>query len=118
MPAIAIHPPDHQYDLLFETLIHQHGADAVCAAFLLVHGRRALRTYNLTHGRNADVLVPLLTDAVGNWADNHGADRGTVSTAADPLVAHLMAAEHRASRDSANDASGHAKHHPGPHQKQ
>lgn len=93
MPAIAIHTPDTHYDLLFETLTRRYGADAVCAAFLLVHGRRALRAYNNARGRYADVLVPLLTDAVGTWADSHGTDRGTVSQAADALVAHLLAAD-------------------------
>ena len=128
MPAIAIHPPDNHYDTLFETLIHQHGADAVCAAFLLVHGRRALRAYNLTRGRYPDVLVPLLTDAVGTWTDTSGTDRDTVSRAADSLVAHLLAADslvahllasdYLRSVDATNDPSGHAQHQLGPPQKQ
>lgn len=118
MPAIAIHPPDNHYDTLFETLIHQHGADAVCAAFLLVHGRRALRAYNLTRGRYPDVLVPLLTDAVGTWTDTRGTDRDTVSRAADSLVAHLLASDYLRSVDATNDPSGHAQHQLGPPQKQ
>lgn len=103
---------------MFETLTHQHGTDAVCAAFLLVHGRRALRAYNLTRGRYPDVLVPLLTDAVGTWTDTRGTDRDTVSRAADSLVAHLLAADYLTSAVPANDPSGHAQHQLGPPQKQ
>ena len=85
MPAIAIHPPDPRSDLLFTTLTRQHGADHACAAYLLVHGRRALHAYNHTHGRNLDVLVPLFIAAVGAWVDEHAGDRAIVSKAADQL---------------------------------
>ena len=112
VPAIAIHPPDSHYDILFETLTHQHGADAVCAAFLLVHGRRALRAYNLSRGRYADVLVPLLTDAVGTWTDTKGGDRAAVSLAADTLVAHLLAADYSRSSEPANDTISTSWAHP------
>lgn len=118
MPAIAIHPPDNHYDILFETLTQQHGSEAVCAAFLLVHGRRALRTYNTSRERYDDVLVPILTDAVGTWADKNGTDRATVSQAADTLVAHLITHGHRLNADTTNEPPGRLSPHIGPPQKQ
>ena len=118
MPAIAIHPPDNHYDILFETLTQQHGSEAVCAAYLLVYARRALRAYNTSRGRYADVLVPLLTDAVGTWAYKNGTDRAKVSQAADTLVAHLITYGHELNTDSANETPGCLSPQLGPPQKQ
>lgn len=85
MPAIAVHPPDPHSDLLFTILTRQHGADQACAAYLRVHGRRALHAYNHALGRELDVLVPLFTAAVGAWVDERAGDRTIVSRAADQL---------------------------------
>ena len=118
VPAIAIHPPYSHYDSLFQSLTHQHGADAVCAAFLLVHGRRALRAYNIALGRHAELLVPLLTDATGAWVDARGGSRDAVSIAADTLVGHLLLADHVRSTGAVNESAGQHQHQAGPPQKQ
>ena len=118
VPAIAIHPPASHYDSLFQSLTHQHGADAVCAAFLLVHGRRALRAYNNALGRHADLLVPLLLDATGAWIDARGGSRAAVSIAADTLVGHLLLADHVRSTGGVNEPAGQRQPQVGSHQKQ
>lgn len=113
VPAIAIHPPDGHHNALFQALIHQHGADTVCVAFLLVHGRQALRAYNYAYGRHNDLLTTLLTDAVGTWADNRLDSRTTVSRAADAVLAHPISADTPTKTCHGCVRSGHHNPHAG-----
>lgn len=96
MPASAIPTPIQRHNLLYETLIHKHGLDNVCAAHLLVYGRRALHSYQHTHGRDLDVLVPFLTAAVGAWIDGQAGDREQVTQVADVMDAHMLTADYPA----------------------
>lgn len=93
MPATDIHRPDRRHHLTFETLIHRHGADNVCAAQLLVYGRRAIHAYVRKQGGDTAVLLPfppLLTDAVGSWVDQRHGDRAVVSKTADTLDRRML----------------------------
>lgn len=73
-----------------ELLTKTPGLHTLSAAYLLVFGRRALNAYAAERGHDLSLLLPLLVDVVGTWADANGGDRADISAAAAALDERLL----------------------------
>lgn len=90
MPAVEIHKPIERHSLSDNLLIHDHGAVNVAAATLRVFGRRAIRQYASDRGGDLELLIPILNEAIGDWAAARGGSLEVVNLVAGILDDRML----------------------------